>query len=299
MSSTPTDFGSNGPRSRDPEDIARAIDETRSEVDETLDALQARLSPGQVLDRAMELVRANGGQFAGNLGRTVRDNPWPVLLTGVGLAWMMASTRSGAAASARPSGGGGVGEVGEGVSEASARLSGAASEALGESRHRVASAAQYASAAASDTAHRVSDGLANAATLVRDQSQRMSEGLSDLLRDQPLLVGAVGVALGALLGYVLPATEAENRLVAGATRAARAPPPAAPTTRDDARDTPQTASMARGTSGPQSTNATRSAESAGRASTEDDPSDRSVRPSTAGSQDPLGDHEAQSVSDST
>ncbi len=268
MSSTPTDFGSNGPRSRDPEDIARAIDETRSEVDETLDALQARLSPGQVLDRAMELVRANGGQFAGNLGRTVRDNPWPVLLTGVGLAWMMASTRSGAAASARPSGPGGLRE---GVSEASERFSAAASEALGESRNRVGAAAHYAGAAASDTVRRVSEGLTNATNLVRDQSQRMSEGLSDLLRDQPLLVGAVGVALGALLGYVLPATEAESRLVGEATRAAET-------------------GMAP---------STESTERAGSASAEYDPTDRPAQPSAGGNQDPLGDHEAQSVNDST
>ncbi len=215
MSSAPTDFGSNGPGSRDPEAIARAIDETRSEVDETLDALQARLSPGQILDRAMELVRANGGQFAGNLGRTVRDNPWPVILTGVGLAWMMAATRS-AAPAARPSGRGGVGER---VGAAAERMTGAASDAISESRNRVAAAAEYASTAASHTAERVSDGLANATSLVRDQGQRMSEGLSGLLRDQPLVVGAVGIAVGALLGYLLPATEAENRLLEEATRA--------------------------------------------------------------------------------
>jgi ElaB/YqjD/DUF883 family membrane-anchored ribosome-binding protein len=210
MSTTPTDLGANGPRSRDPEAIARAIDETRTEVDETLDALQARLSPGQILDRAMELVRANGGQFASNLGRTVRDNPVPLILTGVGLAWMMATSRSAPspATDTRL-----TGRRREGFGDMSERVSGAASDALSASRNRIAAAAESASEAASNTASMVSDELGNATNAVKDQSRRMSEGLAELLREQPLLVGAVGIALGAILGYALPPTDAEDRLL--------------------------------------------------------------------------------------
>jgi hypothetical protein len=211
MSTPRTDVGANGPRSsRDPEAIARAIDETRTEVDETLDALQARLSPGQMLDRAMELVRANGGQFAGNLGRTVRDNPYPLILTGVGLAWMMATSRS----SISPAVDTGLrGRRRAGLGDMSERVTAAASDAVSASRTRISAAAESASAAASNTAGMVSEELTNATNAVRDQSRRMSEGLAQLLREQPLLVGAVGIALGAILGYALPPTDAEDRLL--------------------------------------------------------------------------------------
>ena len=37
-------------------------------------------------------MRDNGGDLGRNLGRAVRDNPLPALLTGVGLAWLMAGT---------------------------------------------------------------------------------------------------------------------------------------------------------------------------------------------------------------
>jgi len=214
MSTPPTEYGSNGPHSRDPEAIARAISETRNDVDETLDALQARLSPGQLLDRAMELMRANGGQFASNLGRSVRDNPLPVMLTGIGLAWMivgsgtLSAAEGGTSPRVRPSG-----------RRGDARLSGAASDALSAAGTRIAGAAEFATEAVSNAADKVSDELADARDVVTDQSRRVSEGFTNLLRDQPLVVGAVGIALGALVGYALPASDVEDRVLGAASDA--------------------------------------------------------------------------------
>jgi len=122
----------------------QAINETRSDVDETLSALLARLSPGQLLDRAME-VSAVGTQIGG--------------------------------------------------------------------------AAESATDAVSNAAEQVSSELANARMALRAQSRRISEGFTDLLREQPLLVGAIGIALGALVGYALPATDAEDHLLGEASDA--------------------------------------------------------------------------------
>lgn len=194
-----------------PETIERDIDATRSEVRETLDALQARFSPGQILDQALGFVRENGGEFGRNLGNSVKQNPLPVILTGVGLLWMIASRGSAPGGSA-----GGSARVrtdsdrtevedisreGEGVGE---RLSDAASSA----RERISGLAGRVSDRAGAAAERV-QGAAHAAGA---QAQRAREGFGQLFEEQPLLIGALGVALGALFGAALPASETEDRM---------------------------------------------------------------------------------------
>jgi len=234
---------------RDTETLERNIDATRSEVRGTLDALQARLSPGQLVDRALTFMRENGGEFAGNLGTSVKQHPLPVLLTGMGLLWMMMSRNAPPGASrgyatARKSeveglsdealvdldereglshdniggpstsaDGGESGGIRKRVSGAASgmgsRLSGAASGA----RERMHGMAGSVSGRASAVSHRMS----GAAQSARSQARRAGESFNDLLYEQPLLVGALGIAVGALIGAALPPTEAEDRAL-GETR---------------------------------------------------------------------------------
>ena len=57
-----------------------------------IDELQQRASVGNLVDQIVKAVGENGGEVSRNLGRTLRDNPLPALLTGVGLVWLMASS---------------------------------------------------------------------------------------------------------------------------------------------------------------------------------------------------------------
>ncbi len=54
----------------------------------------------------MHTARETGGEFTLNLGRTVRANPLPVALLGIGLGWLMVADRQ------RKSGYGGYGYAG-------------------------------------------------------------------------------------------------------------------------------------------------------------------------------------------
>lgn len=183
-----------------PAAIAHEIDVTRSEVDQTLDALQAKLSPGQLLDRAVEFMRENGGELASNLGRSVKQNPLPVILTGVGLLWMMSTSRASAHPTGRLSG--------DGLAETGHRAARATSDAMRDARGRMADVTESASNTASSVAGKVSSGIASAA----DRGRHLSASFSELMHEQPVIVGAVALALGVLLGYALPSTEAEDRL---------------------------------------------------------------------------------------
>jgi hypothetical protein len=84
------------PGSKSPEEVQREVRQSRAEVEQTLDAIQERLSPGQLFEQAVDYMRSsNGSDFVRNLGTRVRDNPLPIVLVGTGLAWLMLSgTRS-------------------------------------------------------------------------------------------------------------------------------------------------------------------------------------------------------------
>jgi hypothetical protein len=78
-------------------EIERDLDRTRAEMGQTIDALQERLSPGQLFEQGMRYFYSGGGrsftdgaaEFAQNFGRAVRDNPIPFALVTTGLVWLM------------------------------------------------------------------------------------------------------------------------------------------------------------------------------------------------------------------
>eukprot|EP00913_Durusdinium_trenchii_P010542 g9886.t1 len=75
--------------------IVREIEEDRRRISERIDAIQQRLSPGQLLDEALSYAKSNGGsEFASNLTTQVKANPIPTALLGVSLAWLMAGSKS-------------------------------------------------------------------------------------------------------------------------------------------------------------------------------------------------------------
>ena len=82
--------------SSDPATIERELAETRARLDTHLDAISNRLSPGRLIDEGLDYLRHGpGAEFVRNLDGQLRENPMPVALTGIGLAWLMASTSMG------------------------------------------------------------------------------------------------------------------------------------------------------------------------------------------------------------
>lgn len=95
------------PNSDDPDVIERDMERTRARMDRTLEEIQDRLSPGQLLDEGLRYLR-NGPQehlstFGSNLGHAVRDNPLPVALIGIGVAWLAMGQQNGHARSTHAS----------------------------------------------------------------------------------------------------------------------------------------------------------------------------------------------------
>ena len=168
----------NGNGNRRPQEIQAEIEHTRHQMDGTLSAIERRLTPGQMFDQGMSYLRESGGaEFVSNLGEQAKQNPMPVALVGIGLAWLMATGRvSGATASA-------------------------------------ASDGQSAIDKAKDSLSTAQQKIGDTASAAREQLERAKSGWNDMLRDQPLALGAIGLAIGALTAALAPRTRYEDELV--------------------------------------------------------------------------------------
>lgn len=81
--------------------LERETEQTRAELETTLDELRSRITPGQVVDQLMERAReGNAGAFVRNFGQQVVANPIPVAVIGIGLAWLMMANKHPQAAKA-------------------------------------------------------------------------------------------------------------------------------------------------------------------------------------------------------
>jgi hypothetical protein len=83
----PTD-DTNGNR-RSPEEIERELEQTRDEIGRTLEAIQYKITPGQLASDAYGYMRGNTTEFARNLGVAAKNNPVPIALMSIGLAWLV------------------------------------------------------------------------------------------------------------------------------------------------------------------------------------------------------------------
>ncbi len=72
-------------------DLQREIDDDRQRIEARIDAIQERMSPGQLVDEVLAYAKGSGGaDYLTNLGRAVKANPLPVALMGASLAWLVA-----------------------------------------------------------------------------------------------------------------------------------------------------------------------------------------------------------------
>ena len=198
---------------RRPDRILVEIDRTRAQMDRTLSEIEQRLSPQELLNQGLSYVRHSGAtEFAQNLGGAARQNPLPVALAGIGIAWLMALGRE----PARHDGNGFSAEDSTGGNDASVadRMAGAAEragEGISSMKHRASEKLSSMGARARATGSTVRD-----TTL--EHWYRSRSGLDNFVQEQPLLFGAIGLAIGAALGASAPRTRQEEQLLGEASR---------------------------------------------------------------------------------
>lgn len=215
---------------KSPDAIERNIDARRANIENLVDALESKLSPGQLIDQALAFTRENGGEFIGNLGTSIKNNPMPMLLTTVGISWLMLGQNQKPGHTSGSSGGAPMfGQLGEKLSGAaqsvSETFSGAtdhARESAHQASDKVGQFGESASHTLDDLKHQASEKTAamkdtlsssagNAQEALLRQGRHLQGTFQYMLREQPLALAAMGIALGAALGAALPSTEKENK----------------------------------------------------------------------------------------
>src|SRR6516165_9002105 len=75
------------------------VEEVRWRLQGSLEELRARVTPGAAIDLVIEYARRGpAGEFFRNLGREAQENPMPLVLIGIGIAWLVvAASRSSSA----------------------------------------------------------------------------------------------------------------------------------------------------------------------------------------------------------
>ncbi|VTU38499.1 hypothetical protein H6CHR_05235 [Variovorax sp. PBL-H6] len=213
---------------RSAEQIQADIQRTRADLDRTLTLLEHRLEPRRLMDQGVDYLRDNGArEYLSNLGRAAKEQPLPLALVGVGLAWMMMTNgRSSSSVADGRAFGDAVGSTAaDARSRAAEGMEGLRSRA-GEMSGKVSDAASQLASQTRDAAQRTSQGLSEAADAARARAAQVSEatrqgarkvrsGYDHLVNEQPLALGAIGLALGAVLAAAAPRTRQEDEWIGG------------------------------------------------------------------------------------
>lgn len=245
------------------EHIKAQIEETRNQMGETIDAIQERLSFSNISDQVSEHVnnaiesakdtvydatvgkavyfmKNMGNQISeSKVGRTAMDNPFPLLLIGLGAGLLaynsyrggnrtrwddrrrrnlgahyaentqdmrLADRGTSAVKAAQDTIGGVAGSVTASAGSAYEGVSGAvggAYNAAGELTHKA-----YDSA--TEITHRAYEKFGEVGSVAQEKYEHYME-------EKPLAMGAVALALGAAVGFAIPSTRYEGELM-GETR---------------------------------------------------------------------------------
>jgi len=172
---------------------------------------------------------------------TVRNNPIPAGLVGVGLVWLLMNRSKSKQTSDREQGsavtrggrirdtvGSALGDAGTSVSRAAHRVGDVASTGWRQASDAASHAAAGVSDSASTLVHDASEKASHlyeqateAASSVADSTTRgarnVESAFKNQLQENPLAVGAAALAVGAVLGFALPRSEPEDALM-GDTR---------------------------------------------------------------------------------
>lgn len=225
---------------KDPSQLEREVEEQRREIGETMRALEDRFSSREIYNQASHYMREHGREFAESFGNSIKANPLPVAITAIGLMWMMVGQRPSTRmprqsyGTGRYGSAGGRGDklkqagsqlrerassAGEGASQTAQQLR----ERAGEARRSIGDRMSGMREGMSHSMSGMREGMSHSMSGMREgmshSRERMGHALHSgrsnmehWLHDQPMAVGALGIALGAIIGAAMPRTRAENRL---------------------------------------------------------------------------------------
>jgi len=253
--------------------IRANIEQTRSEMSSTIDAIQERLNPEHLKDQVKEQVKeqfeeAKATVREATIGKaedmvrmaeqrvddarltlieTIRQNPLPAAMVGIGLGWLFMNRRS-----PEPSyrqtpytgryGANGSGDYGRdwrrseyrgdqrtygrdydhenvleqgqrAVGDTVSRVQDAAGHMASQAQEKVEGIAERAQDSVEHVVNQAQETAGNLRHQTHYQAQRFEARFEQVLYETPLAVGAIALALGTAVGLAAPQTRQENEFM--------------------------------------------------------------------------------------
>ena len=225
--------------------IEADLNQSRHRLNDTLEALGQKLSPGQMVDEVLGLAQGQAGEFAAKLGRQVKDNPLPTVLIAAGVGMLLLNRNQGGetgnaddwrhdrryrtieeARWSTPR------NPGESDSDYEDRVHHAyvkaldlkqrADEAVHEFKARVSRTVAELKANAEGARERMAAMMGDAKHSLQDGARKLGQTASNARHsaenfydDSPLAAGAIALAIGALVGAATPLSRPERDTLSG------------------------------------------------------------------------------------
>jgi ElaB/YqjD/DUF883 family membrane-anchored ribosome-binding protein len=215
------------------------IAETRADMADTMTELGDRLDPANIADRAKERVReatigtletkvdemtTAASEFATDTGRTAQEvgtglvetikrNPIPAAMAGIGIGWLVMNRQSGSRALTDRRWTSDDSWMASGSYDRGGSQGNGLSRGASQIGDTVGDAAQQARRTASEAASTVGDTASQAATTVQRTASDVVGDAQRAIESNPLAFGAIAVAVGAAVGMAIPSTQTEKRIM--------------------------------------------------------------------------------------
>jgi ElaB/YqjD/DUF883 family membrane-anchored ribosome-binding protein len=226
------------------DDIQNEIERTRDEMATTLDAIERKLNPRQLMDQAVDTMKELASDQS-RIGTVVRDNPIPLALIGLGIGWLalsgamgrregakeysesygsyegsevgsawgastgLESTRGSDYAYASGAGTSGYGEAGGYEMGAFGETKGYGGNGGTSAEGRIGRAKESMRQGAESTRRKVSQWRDTA----RSQASQAADRTWEAYQEHPITMGVVAAILGAAIGALLPRTRTESEVM--------------------------------------------------------------------------------------
>jgi hypothetical protein len=218
-------------------DLQREAESTRAGLSNTLDELRNSLTSAAITNGAMTIAKEGSTTLARVAVERARANPLAALLIGAGVMMLLhydkqgagqlvqrvTKSVTGAVKGAKSIAGGAAGDAVHAARKMSRNAAdqarGAAQDATGQledTAAQVADRARHAVGNGVDKAREfASDVQGKASHLVEENRHYLTPGgMVRLAHEQPILVAALGIAVGAAIGAALPLGRSESRPIA-------------------------------------------------------------------------------------
>ncbi len=201
--------------------VAHEAEDTRANLAATLEQLRNNLRPENVMEEVVFNARIGASTVADNVMGVAKQYPIPSMLIAAGSAMILGlfAKRSAKAETtgfeALDSSGTRPPMLRNPSRFPPARNSSSAASIADRGVSQTDAVKRQASYAYDSTSSQAGDAMQNLSRYIPHDRGEVKSKLSTLLDEQPLILGAIGLAIGAAIGAALPMTDTEDSLMGG------------------------------------------------------------------------------------